>query len=150
YCVRPRLVGPQRSALVRVSRFDGEALACRGSGPRSGRSLLITRGAEDVLHREISFVAGVLEDRTLGALHRDLPSPRPGERLRIVDRELVEKRALIGARESLDHAQVFAGSPKVGLTGEVRRLDDERRPFPTATGVAGQTLHLPGKMRAPI
>src|SRR4029450_9079079 len=73
-----------------------------------------------------------------------------GERLRIVDREWVDKRALIGARESLDHAQVFAGSSEVGLTGEVRRLDDERRPFPTTTGFARQTLHLLGKMRAPI
>src|SRR4029453_14224952 len=94
YCVRPRLVGPQRSALVCLSRFDGEALACRGSGPRSGRSLLITRGAEDVLHREISFVAGVLEDRALGAFHRDLSSPRPGERFGGVDRELVGGGAL--------------------------------------------------------
>jgi hypothetical protein len=85
------------------------------AGPFLG-CFLGASGAEHVFHREIPFMTGVLEDRTVDLLHEDFSGPWSRKGVGIVDRELIEERALIGAREAFDHSQMLAGSPEVVLS----------------------------------
>ena len=79
--------------------------------------------------------------------------PRSRPRRRIGDRELVVDRVGGHAREALgDRERRRIGSLKdhafLGL--EVRRLDDERRAFPAATGVAEPLPQVLVEMRPPV
>src|SRR5262249_55628885 len=75
-----------------------------------GLFFLGARAGEDARHRVIAFVARVLEDRPLDLFHRQRSRPRSGERLRIVDRELVVDRIRVDPAEALDHLQGLAGA----------------------------------------
>ena len=62
---------------------------------------------EDVEHAVVALVAGDLEQRALGSVHRDLDRPRLHEHRRILDRRLIRQRVRVGAREAFDDAQVL-------------------------------------------
>jgi hypothetical protein len=75
--------------------------------------------------------------------HGQLALPRERERGRVVDLELIEQRRGIEQAEALDQVQmavpskIAAGIAVVAsLIGEVRRIDDQRLPFPTADLIA--------------
>src|SRR5262245_64092469 len=90
---------------------------------RSSLLLTVARAADDGLERVIALVAAVLEDPRVAARHRHPRGPRPRERVRIVDRELVEQ--LVGAhpRETLDEVEPLAGTAEADLAVEVLRID---------------------------
>src|SRR5579864_7009487 len=66
---------------------------------------------EQSRHAIVALVAGVLEDRPLGPDARNLSGPRPGERRRVIDREGIQERLGIGAREAFHQVQILAGPP---------------------------------------
>src|SRR5688572_26528916 len=64
---------------------------------------------EDIRHRVIPFVTGVLEELvTIVACEGDEYCPRPGPRFWINDRCFVVQGLLVDARETFDHFQIFA------------------------------------------
>ena len=65
--------------------------------------------------------------------HRNLRAPRARPGGRIIDRELIEDRVGVDAREAFHHVQRLAGSLEARLVGEVSGLDDKRLALPTAT-----------------
>src|SRR4030095_13640518 len=94
-----------------------------------GRRLLVgARAAEDVPHRVVPLVTGVLEDLflLLVALQGHTDRPRLGEGRWVVDGHGVVDRVGADSREALDEAQGLPRPSEVGLVGEVRDLDDER------------------------
>src|SRR4029453_2914108 len=105
-------------------------------------TIVRSRGAEDIREAQVALVTLVGKDMVSGLScerHRHLP--RPGEGLRIVNRCLLLNRVGPDSGESLHHSQRVAGwsAPAVhanaGLFFEkVRRLDDQRIPFPSAAG----------------
>ena len=104
---------------------------------------------------EVVFVAAVLE-HLLAGIHlgpRNQRRPRPRPRRRIGDGELVVDRVGGHAREALgDRERRGIGPLKdhafLGL--EVRRLDDQRRAFPAAAGIAEPLPQVLVEMRAPV
>ena len=93
--------------------------------------------AEDVPHRVVSLVTGVLENLCLlaVALQRDTNRPRLRERGRVVNGDRVVDRVGANPREAFDQPQRLARSPEVGLVREVRHLDNQRVAFPVTAGV---------------
>src|SRR5882672_4860942 len=65
------------------------------------RFLLCAGAAENAPHPVISFMAGVLEDRSWSSGQRNLHGPGLCESLRVVHRELVQKRVRIQSPEAL-------------------------------------------------
>ena len=72
----------------------------------------------------------------------------PGRR--IIDRELVEERIRVDAREAFDQMQVRGGSSETRLLGEIGRVDDKRLAFPMATRVPGPLVDPVVEMRTPV
>ena len=95
-------------------------------------------------------MAGELDDRAKRRLHRHFSGPWSGPGLGIFGREAVEKRVLRNAGEAFDDAQVPAGAAEGRLAGEVRRLDNERIPLPTAARISHPLPDAVGRMRAPV
>src|SRR5262245_31492064 len=86
----------------------------------------------------VAFVAGELEEierRIL--LERKRDRPRFGPRRRIVDGDLVAKRAIVDSRETLGHT-CFMGERAVDAASlaEVGRIHDQCGSFPPSTRVA--------------
>ena len=111
-------------------------------GPGSAPPLLLTRGslfgargAQDVAHRVIAFVAGVSEERLIGIrgeTHRERPRPHP--RVRIVHGHRPFDDARSSRHEPFDQLLLRRAVPVGG--SHVRRFDDERVAFPVATRIA--------------
>src|SRR5579862_8518616 len=70
-----------------------------------GHLLLGTRARECTRHRFVSFVAGVLVNLVLGALHEEHGGPGLRPR-RIVHGDFVLERVRTDAREALDHMRL--------------------------------------------
>ena len=77
-------------------------------------------------------MAGVLEQRQLVQPHRHLRRPGRGPGPRVGDRELVEQRVGVDAREPLDQVAVRRRAPPAVPGAEVDGLDDQRVAFPAA------------------
>src|SRR5262245_6655202 len=108
-------------------------VTCRGGSQRAWiigeplpAALLRAGDAEEVAHRVVAFVTGVLERALVGPrqAHRERPGPRPGRR--IVKRHRPLHRLRTRGREALNQAQPIARSPVRHFICEVRRLDHER------------------------
>src|SRR6188768_3451026 len=91
------------------------------------------KASQHVRQRVVALVTGVFVDRLGRACQRQLAFPRPRERGRIVDLELVEQRLRVEQTEALDQvqvavpAEVAAGvSVESAAVVEVRGVDDER------------------------
>src|SRR5262249_38522043 len=90
-----------------------------------------------------------------GVLEKWIPASRDGnfhspwfcKRVRIVDRELVQKRVGIKPLETFGQPHIFARATESSAVREVRRLDDERVAFPMASRVSFQLANLLRKMR---
>jgi hypothetical protein len=85
-----------------ADRWDEYFISAPPRPPSPPLDLL--RGYE---HPVVAFMAGDLEELAIGPVHRDLDGPRFAEHRRILDRGLIRHRALVGAREALDDAQVL-------------------------------------------
>src|SRR4051812_48629211 len=67
----------------------------------------LPRAAQDIAHRVVSFVAGLLVEMILLNRPAVLAGPRLLPRLRILDREAVFERVGVGAGEALGDLQVL-------------------------------------------
>src|SRR4029453_12139894 len=94
------------------------------------RLFFCSRACEDADHGLIPFMAGkfVQPVVTLSQRNDDGPELRPGGR--IVERDLVVDGFGRTPRETLDEMQVFGSAHEVALRREVRRLHNQRCPFP--------------------
>src|SRR5215831_6807267 len=92
-------------------------------------------------------MAGVFEERTLASRHRNFHSPWLRKSLRVVDRELVQKRVGINTLETFRQPHVFACATESSSVREIRRLHDERVAFPMAARVSFQLTNVLRNMR---
>src|SRR5262249_28730550 len=92
-------------------------------------------------------MAGVLEKRIPALRDGNFHSPWFRKCVRIVDRELVQKRVGIKPLEMFGQPHIFARATESSPVREVRRLDDERIAFPMASRVSFQLANLLRKMR---
>ena len=127
----------------------------RSSAPRPllGRAI----AAQHVRQGVVGLVAGELVDRPLGAGHRQLALPRPCERRRVVDLELVQQRVPVEQAESLDQMElvvppeVAAGFAVVAASVlEVRRVHDQRAALPPADRMAQPLAHARWRVRPSV
>src|SRR5262245_32151418 len=70
---------------------------------------VLTRGAKDVLHAAVAFVARVFVQHAIDRHERDLAGPRRGPRGRVLDREAIQQDAGRHEREALRDLQVLVG-----------------------------------------
>ena len=87
-------------------------------------------------HAVVALVACVLVDQLIDPCERHHRRPRPRERRRIRDGELVRDRVGADPREALHQARLGARPLKARLPLEVDRLDHERVALPAAARVA--------------
>src|SRR5215468_3787058 len=101
-------------------------------------SLLRPRPAQNVEHRVVALVAGVLGHLHLTQILLQVERCGPGarERRRILDGELVVDRVDVDAPEALDHMQAGCRTAVSRLRREIRDIDDERVAVPAASRVA--------------
>ena len=104
--------------------------------------------AQDELHAMISLMARELVDRRAARHHRHSDRPRLGERLRVVNHELVLKRVGVNASDSFDQAQLRSGALKARLPIDLGRLHDQRVAFPVSARSARPLSEPAGKGRA--
>ena len=108
------------------------------------------RASEDVHHSVVSFVAGVLEERSRGT-HRHRYGPGPSKSRGVLDRKLIVKRFGVDSSKSFNESQILRGPPQCAVrivegvdareqrersVGEVNRFDNERVSFPMPTRIA--------------
>src|SRR5206468_8801452 len=103
---------------------------------------------QDVRQAVVSFVARILEERPIEPANGHLPRPGLCPRGRVLDGELVADAVRTNPCETLHDAHGIAGedvlpgvarrTAEIRLAGEVRRLDDQRVPFPAAPRIARQ------------
>ena len=79
--------------------------------------LLDTGARQQVAHRVVPFVAGVLEEGSGAALHRNRRRERQREACRVVDGELVEQRVRADEPEPLGQAQRPARPDREAVNG---------------------------------
>src|SRR5580704_4728666 len=100
--------------------------------------------AQDIRHRVVALVAGVLVNLIAGLLRdREFHGPGSCERLRIGHRDCVLDRAVAHARESFHQTQIFAVLESRSVranadspTNEIGGLNDERVALPVPARVA--------------
>src|SRR3989442_6564929 len=111
------------------------------------------RAREHARQRIIPLVACRFENEVLPVVlerQRDLDRPGAHERRRVVDGGTIEDHVGARAREAFGQFQVFARALKARTPGEIRRLDDQRVPFPAARGVTHPLADAGGRMRLAV
>src|SRR5580700_4406928 len=78
-----------------------------------------SRASQNIAQRVVGLVAGVFINRLIGRRPGIFAGPRLGPGGGIFDGETVEKCSAIHAREALDDVQIFSGSTKASLVGEI-------------------------------
>src|SRR6266700_6897414 len=99
-------------------------------------SLSQPRAAQNIAPRAISLVAGVFINMFAGCRPGVFAGPGLCPRCRILDREAIEQRFGVDAREALDHVQILTRSSEPGLVGEIGGVDDQRVALPMTDRVA--------------
>jgi hypothetical protein len=106
------------------------------------------RSGEDAGQGVIRLVTRVFVDRILTLQHRKRCCPRSRPHGRIVDREFVEERVGVGAREAFDKMHVRAGAREARLAFEIRRVNHQGITLPAAARISLPLANVP--MRTPI
>src|SRR5262245_29809573 len=109
-----------------------------------------SRAGENAEHAVISFVTGVLEDRSRMARHGNLHSPGTRVHGRIRNSRAVDDRIRVDSREALGNSEVLVGHPSevshtksaLVVEFEVPGFDNQCLTFPTATRIAGPLSHV--------
>src|SRR5262245_20003949 len=70
-----------------------------------------SRAVENAEHAVVSFVAGVLEDRSWMARHGNLHSPGTRIHRRIANSRAVDDRIRVGSREAFGYGEVLVRHP---------------------------------------
>jgi hypothetical protein len=95
--------------------------------------LVAARCRENAVHAGITFIAGILVERTLGAHHGNLAGPGLGESGWVIHGKAIQKGVGIAENEALREVQVFVRSTKPGQGREIRGVDDQRLALPCRT-----------------
>src|ERR1700693_6312382 len=119
--VHPRLRSRHRLPHGRGSGCGGAMVS--GGPTVSGGAMLLgfhfAGAAEDVLHRIVSFVAGVFVDWTGCCHERILKRELFGERGWIVDGGAIQNGVRVYASEALDDVQVLRGTTELDVRIEI-------------------------------